>query len=129
MGRPRFKPTKAQRDRVKLLKADGWSNERIAAQLGISRNTLEQALAAELEFGSDAKRVELLEAMEKAAKKGNASAGKWLADRYDVARAAHQVEQREEPRPQVLGKKEQRQEAAEKVAGKFAPPSPPKSVH
>lgn len=133
-GRPRFKPKPKQRERVKLLKADGWSNERIAAQLAISRNTLEAAFALELEFGADAKRVENLEAAEKAAKKGNASAIKWLAGRFDLARVAHQVAARESPaeneeaRSPKLGKKEQQQRDATKIAGKFAPPEPPK-VH
>ncbi|CAB4167428.1 hypothetical protein UFOVP860_19 [uncultured Caudovirales phage] len=133
-GRPRFKPTKKQRERVKLLKADGWSNERIAAQLTISRNTLEAAFATELELGADAKRVENLEAAEAAAKKGNASAIKWLAGRFDLARVAHQgvslesPAETEEARSPKLGKKEQQQRDATKIAGKFAPPEPPK-VH
>lgn len=131
-GRPAFKATKPLRDRVKLLKADGWSNDRIARQLGIARNTLEKKFAEELEFGADAKRVEILEAADKAAKKGNATMIKWLADRRDVARAAEQVADREAPsaaaplKPPAKGKKEIQQQAAEEITGKFAPPSPPK---
>jgi folate-binding Fe-S cluster repair protein YgfZ len=138
-GRPRFKPTKQQRDRVKLLKAMGWSNERIAAQIlvkgkPIARNTLEDRFADDLQFGADAKRLENIEAMEKAAKKGNASAGKWLAERYDAARAAEQVDARAQtagpaPRQEKLGKKEARHEAANRVTGKFAPPPPPATKH
>jgi len=74
-GRPRFKPTPKQRNRVKLLKADGWSNERIAAQIGISPDTLAIAFVEEIQFGADAKRLEIIEAMERAATKGNASTG------------------------------------------------------
>lgn len=137
-GRPRFQPTKAQRDRVKLLKAMGWSNERIAAQIlvkgkPIARNTLEDRFADELQFGADAKRLENLESMEKAAKKGNASAGKWLAERYDAARAAEHLATRgqpatqpTEPKEERLGKKEAKQQAAHQVTGKFAPPPAPK---
>ena len=84
-GRPPFKPTKAQRAKVELMKAVGWSNERIAAQLKIARNTLEKAFAAELEWGADAKRLQVFENLEKASKKGNASASKQLLDQFDVA--------------------------------------------
>ncbi len=134
-GRPEFKPTKPQRERVKVLKADGWPNERIAKHLGISRNTLEKCLSDELEFGADAKQVEILEAAHKAAKKGNASMIKFLVGRHDLARAAERVADREnlpaaptEQRPTKdipLGKKEQRQQEAEAVTGKFAPPPAP----
>jgi hypothetical protein len=91
-GRPRFKPKPAQRNLVELLKAEGWSNERIAAQIGVSPDTLAVAFAAEIEAGADEKRAELLEAMWRVAKKGNAAAGKWLARRFDAARAAMEGE-------------------------------------
>lgn len=128
-GRPRFKPTSKQRERVKLLKAVGWSNERIAAQIGISPDTLASAFANEIQFGADAKRIENIEAMEKAAKKGNASAGKWLHEQFAAAKASEQLGARETASPEVkppkLGKKDQQQEAAGRVAGIFAPPAPP----
>lgn len=132
MARPRFQPTTKQRERVKLLKADGWSNERIAVQLGIDPATLAIHFKSEIEFGADAKRIELIEAMERAAKKGNASAGKWLHDRFTTARAAEQVASRElpaeaeEPKPVKRGKKEMQAEAASKVSGKYATPAGPK---
>ena len=130
-GRSPFAPTKAQRDRVQRLKADAWSNERIARVLGIARNTLESAFAEELEFGVDLKQDEVLDLAEKAAKKGNATMIKWLAQRRDAARAQQQVADRGQPaeqqdRPVPKGKKEQAQDAAEGVTGKFAPPPQPK---
>lgn len=132
-GRPSFKPTKAQRERVKLLKADGWSNERIARNLGIARNTLELHFAGELSDGADLKSAEILTAMEKAAKSGNVSAGKWLHERFAQARAARELENRasapapaEEERHEKLGKKEEKLNAAKAITGKFAPPPPPK---
>lgn len=115
-GRPAFKPTKAQRNRVKLMKAAGWSNERIAAQIGVSRNTLEKALAAELEFGADSKKLQVMENLEKASEKGNASASKQLLDMFDVAATLRPdggdrpSEPRKEPK---RGKKEQLQIEAE----------------
>ena len=134
-GRPRFKPTPKQRERVKLLKADGWSNERIAAQLGVDPGTLAAAFANEIQFGADAKRLELIEAMERAAKKGNASAGKWLHDRYAAASAAHQLEERATPSEPVAakapapGKKQLQNQAAKRVGGKYEAPAAPKLVH
>jgi hypothetical protein len=133
VGRPPFKPTKAQRDAVKLMKADGWSNERIAAQLEVARNTLEKAFATELEFGADSKRLKVLKDLDKASSKGNASASKQLLERYEVAKAAQVLRDREQPgepaREAKLGKKEQQQQAAEQVTGKFAPPPAPKLLN
>lgn len=116
-GRPRFKPTKAQRNRVKLMKAAGWSNERIAAQIGVARNTLEKALAAELEFGADSKKLQVMENLEKASGKGNASASKQLLDMFDVA-STLRPDGGDLPAPQPereprLGKKERLQREAE----------------
>lgn len=137
-GRPKFKPTAPQRNRVKLMRADGWSKERIARQIGVDADTLVKHFAEELEYGADQKRLELIEAAEKGAKKGNASLIKWLTDRHDAARAAHQLEERGRPSAEPVapapvppkGKKEQRQEAANKVTGKYAtPPSPPVKLH
>lgn len=109
-GRPRFKPTKAHRDLVRLLKADDLSNERIAAQIGISRNTLEQYFGAELEFGADQVRAETLLALDKAVKRGNASAIRMRMDRLDARKLARPDQPLKEPK---LGKKEQQQAAAE----------------
>lgn len=115
-GRPRFKPSRAQRNRVKLMKAAGWSNERIAAQIGVSRNTLEKALAAELEFGADSKKLQVMENLEKASGKGNASASKQLLDMFDVAatlRPDGGDRPADPPREAKLGKKERQQIEAE----------------
>lgn len=40
-GRPEFEPTQRQRDDVRLWAADDWSEERMAQQLGIARETLD----------------------------------------------------------------------------------------
>lgn len=135
-GRPPFKPTYAQRERVKMLKADGWPNERIARNLEIARNTLEKVFPEELEHGADEAQAELMGWAVKAAKKGNASMVKWLAERYAAARAAQQVASREvappveEPKAAKLGKKEIQQQSAEAITGKFAPPpAPERKLH
>lgn len=133
-GRPEFKPTKGHRDRVMRLRADGWSIERIARVMALDFRTVAKHFATEIEHGADVKTDELLEFAERGAKKGNAANIKWLSERYRVARASRQIEDRAgqagdpapAPKPEKLGKKEERLRAAQEITGKFAPPPPPK---
>jgi predicted transcriptional regulator len=76
MARPTFKPTAAQRRKVAIAAGAGMSHEEIALGLGISRNTLAKHFDAELSSGACAKRLEVLDAMFSAAKKGNVTAQK-----------------------------------------------------
>ncbi len=115
-GRPAFKPTRDQRSDVEIMKADGWSNERIALQLRISRPTLERAFANELQYGRDTVQLENLKSLRKMAKK-NASANRQLNDRLDLA-ATRRPDGGDEPDLQPtketkLGKKERLQREAE----------------
>jgi len=115
MARPRFKPTKAQQADVEIMKADGWSNERIALQLRIARNTLEQYFADQLQYGADLVRLENLRNVRRMAKK-NASAAKQLNDRLDLAATRRPDGGDEPPAPTKetkLGKKERLQREAE----------------
>ena len=131
-GRPSFQPTAMQRDRVVRLRADGWSQTRIARQVGLDVGTLTKYFGQELAHGADIKREALLEWAEKAARRGNATLIKWLYERHTPASAAEQLKQRKsvpspaEPNLEKLGKKEERQRAAEAVGGIYAPPAPPK---
>jgi hypothetical protein len=50
------------------------SHEEIALGLGISRNTLEKHFARELSVGAYARKLETLDALHRAAKKGNVAA-------------------------------------------------------
>jgi len=59
-GRPPFEPTDRQRQDVKLCKAVGWSNEEIAAYIGVSRNTLAEHFVEELAHGVRVARVLML---------------------------------------------------------------------
>lgn len=77
-GRPPFNPKPVQRKDVRLMKADGWSDDRIALRLGISRTTLLKHFGTELALGADIERLETLRDLKKASKKGNASAIKML---------------------------------------------------
>jgi hypothetical protein len=76
MARPEFKPTPAQRRKVAIAAGGGMSHEEIAIGLGIARNTLEKHFAAELSTGAYCKRLEVMEAMHRAAIKGNVAAQK-----------------------------------------------------
>lgn len=87
MVRPAFAATAEQRRDVVRLKAAGRSDERIAASLGIARNTLLVHFADELEHGGDIKLERLLEYAWRSARKGNAGAFRWLGNRMDKARA------------------------------------------
>ena len=116
-GRPRFKPTKAHRDDVELMKASGWSNERIAAQMKISRNTLESRFADELQYGADRVRLENLKYLRAAAKAKNASAIKQLNDRLGMSATLRpdggDLPEAEATKQPKIGKKERRQQEAE----------------
>jgi len=76
MARPQFKPTPALRRRVAICAGAGVAHEEIALGLGIARGTLEKHFAHELTTGAFEKRQEVIDAMFKAAKKGNVAAQK-----------------------------------------------------
>jgi predicted transcriptional regulator len=97
-----FVPTKAQRQEVMLLVAAGMSEPSIASVIGICQSTLRKHFAEELLFGHARKQAENLARLEKAARKGNVTAMKYLAGKLEV------IPERAppEPKPQKLGKKE-----------------------
>lgn len=85
------------------------SHEEIAIGLGISRVTLSKYFEAELSVGAMQKRLEVLNAMHTAAKKGNVAAQRaFLA--FDPKPAAPPAPV--EPKASAKGKKEQAQEDA-----------------
>ena len=75
-GQPPFAPSEKQRRQVEIWKGGGMSDDAISHALGISRNTLVKHFASELETGWSRRRSEVVEAMFKAAKKGNVTAQK-----------------------------------------------------
>jgi len=98
-GRPTFKPTKPQRDKVKLL--IGFMSEvAIASVLSIDHKTLRKHFAFELENGRAITVAENLARLKKAAKAGNVTAMKYLDSKLDLA-------PEKQPRPEPIGKKEQ----------------------
>lgn len=64
------------RQAVAAAAGGGMSHEEMAIALSISRNTLEKHFEAELSVGAFKKRMEVLQAMHRAAKGGNVAAQK-----------------------------------------------------
>jgi DNA-binding CsgD family transcriptional regulator len=77
-GRPQWKPTLKQREKVSIWAAGGMSHEQIASVLGIDDDTLRKHLRQELEKGACTRRAEVVEAMFRTAKRGNVAAQKAL---------------------------------------------------
>ena len=73
-GRPEFEATYRQREDVRLWKADDWSDDRFAAQLGIARTTLLKHFADELTHGADQVRTRNLRNLQRAADNGSVGA-------------------------------------------------------
>lgn len=126
-GSPEHRPTIANRQTVEEMKFCGESEDVIARALGISTPTLRKHYSVELTDGHSNRRKEIIGILFDAARKGNVSAAKRLDEMGKVAGAAAAVKAREVKAPK-LGKKEQQQEAAAEVGGKFAPPAGPKLV-
>jgi AraC-like DNA-binding protein len=97
-----------------MFKADGWSDERIAAHLGISRTTLLKHFGAELETGADDERAFALRKLREAADKLNVAAIKEYLRVVSVGGALDQFEGEAARKPRIRpkGKKEIAQEEA-----------------
>lgn len=108
MARPSFIPTKAQRRRVSVAAGGGMSHEEIALGLGISRPTLEKHFEYELSIGASQRRLEVLDAMHRTARKGNVAAQKAYMALVPVPAAPPEMPAESAPQ----GKKEQAQAAA-----------------
>lgn len=126
-GRPAYRATIEQRRTVEEMKFCGESDNTIARALGIDPDTLRKHFPDELADGHAQRRKEVIGMLFASARGGNVSAQKKLEEMGRTAAAAEAVRGRERAAPK-LGKKEAQQQAAESVAGKFAPPSGPKLV-
>lgn len=123
-GRPAYEPTDDDREKVRVLKAGGMSNEAVAEAIGISEPTLRKHFSSELDRATAKVRAELLMARYRAAMGGNVAAQNKMIDLVTAAG----VQESRAPKQPKLGKKEQRQAAAQQVGGKFSTPTPPKLV-
>lgn len=126
-GRPPFRPTIEQRQTVEEMKFCGESDNVIARALGIDPDTMRKHFGDELADGHAQRRKEVIGMLFASARSGNVSAQKHLDGLGRAAGAAEAVDRRGKKEP-ALGKKEERQRAAENVAGKFATPSAPKLI-
>lgn len=126
-GRPAFRATIEQRRTVEEMKFCGESDATIARALGIDPDTLRKHFADELADGHAQRRKEVIGLLFTSARGGNVSAQKKLEEMGRVASAEASVKARE-TKAVKLGKKEEQQQAAERVSGKFAPPTPPMLV-
>ena len=75
-GRPAHTPTAATRRQVSIAAGGGMRHEDIALALGITRDTLRKWYLQELTVVASTRRLEVLNAMYAAAKKGSSSAAK-----------------------------------------------------
>jgi hypothetical protein len=114
-GRPAHIPTQEYRNKVKLLLAFGWNNERIARALAITLPTLRKHYFSELKFRDeqrDRMSASLAARLWKEVESGSVSAIKEfqkLVDRNDLMLYGQTKppEGASEPKEQKLGKKEQ----------------------
>lgn len=108
-GRPEFRPTEAMKRKVAIAAGAGMSHEEIALGLGIARGTLGKHFELELSTGAYEKRLEVLDAMHRTAKKGNVAAQKAYMQLTPRASAPPAPEGGSEPAPapKPLGKKDQ----------------------
>lgn len=85
-GRPEFEPTQRQRDDVKLWASDDWTEDRMAAQLGISRNTLRKHFAEEIQYGADKVRTMVLRDLQRSSAAGRTGASAKLLELTEKVR-------------------------------------------
>lgn len=119
MARPQHKPTPAQRRTVSIAAGGGMSHYEIALAIGIDKGTLEKHYEFELSTGAMKRRAEVVEAMHKAAAKGNVSAQRAYLERTPQLGLPPLPTEPEKPaKGEKLGKKAQAaQDAATAAAG------------
>ncbi len=96
------------RRKVSIAASAGMAHEQIALAIGIARGTLLQHYQVELTEGACKRRMEVIEAAQKAALKGNVSAQRLLLSLTpDIGVPTAEQEGKGEPKPERVGKKEQ----------------------
>ena len=124
-GRPSFKKDKENQQHVAVLKARGWSTERIAKYIGCSEPTLRKNFFRELQAGADMIEAEMLAVLYAKARGGNVSAVERLMDRLELnpAFAAKNSPKAAAPAggdtPEKLGKKAMLEKAAKNPTGSW----------
>lgn len=109
IGRPEYEPSQRARDDVRLWAADDWTEDRMARQLGISRNTLRKHFAEELEHGADKVRAMVLRDLMRSSAQGKVGASNKLLEITGLVpppAAPRAPEAAQQDEPEELGKKE-----------------------
>lgn len=106
-GRPEHEATENNRQRVRLWALADWSEDRMARQLGIARNTLRKHYAAELEFGADHVMTQTLLDLQRQSREGKTAASRRLQDMYGELALPRPTPDIEDEQPEALGKKAQ----------------------
>lgn len=123
-GRKSFKKDKQNQDFVAARIADGWSQKRIAEDMGIDEKTLRKYFSRELEFGATFVRGMLLDVLMKKAREGHTPSirllAEWQRDAGPVAprkpKGDEEFDGDEDDNPtRPLGKKEQARVDAQEV--------------
>ena len=113
-GRPAHEVTKQTRNRVNMLVAMGWANQRIASAMGVTLPTLHKYYFYELrqrDVARDRLEVRRMELIWSLAESGNVGAFKEFAkllernDRMEIERELASDEKTKPPAPERVGKK------------------------
>lgn len=140
-GRKAHKRSPQLAEKIAVLRGSGSTEEEIEARVGLTVKTLRKYYSRELEKGPTLSRAMLDEVMYAKAMAGNVSAARYMDQRFkegDASLAAQRMKARAEASTEVgqsrpvtvekIGKKAERQAAAEELAGtggKYAPPAAP----
>lgn len=125
-GRPSFEKTVENQEIVQVLKAAGWTKERIARHLGVDVKTLRKHFSLELDLATDRAEAEALLTIHRRMKEGNVSAARQVITMAEKGKAvppqpkAHPIQAADLDLPDPadkLGKKERQAEAAKKPTG------------
>lgn len=131
-GRKSHRPTAEGREIVAQLKGAGATDEAVALQLGLCVKTLRKYYFRELDHGADLARNEVLRKLYDKAMGGNVAAMKAYLREVEKGQVQRAMEVPRAPRPEPerpLGKKEQREAAADGVDALYAPGPPPARPH
>ena len=132
-GRPVHERTPENAKRVSMLFAMGRDVADVALAMGLSQPTLRKHYFSEVEQRKamlDRLEADQLAKLFDQSENGSTAATKALLDRCDDARSARFAaavikDRRPTDKPAAKGKKEQQREAADNVAGRFAPREAP----
>ena len=133
-GRRKLRFSAEVYERVEVLAAGALTQDEIADALGLSAPTLRKYFRPELARGLGRQKAEQLALLAAAARKGSVAAIKAWGTELDKRRSDQALRERGAPKTNAVrkGRKEERQEVAERLVsdgGKFAPPPAPRLVN